>query len=173
VALDLPAPARDALAAFRDAAADPAVWRPVPDAALHVTLVFLGPRPPEDVAGAARVVRAAAGPAPRLALGAALLLPPRRPRVLCAEVDDADGELAALQARLAAGLAQAGLHRPEARAFRAHATVARLRPRARAPREVEGGPEPRAFRGEAVTVYRSHLHPQRARYEALSRVLLH
>ena len=49
VALDLPAPARAALAAFRAAAADPAVWRPVPDEALHLTLAFLGHRPEADV----------------------------------------------------------------------------------------------------------------------------
>ena len=44
VALDLPAPARAALAAFRDRV-DPRLWRPVSDEALHVTLVFLGHRP--------------------------------------------------------------------------------------------------------------------------------
>ena len=49
VALDLPAPARAALAAFRAAAADPAIWRPVPDEALHLTLAFLGHRPEADV----------------------------------------------------------------------------------------------------------------------------
>ena len=49
VALDLPEPARAALAAFRAAAADPAVWRPLPDEALHLTLAFLGHRPEADV----------------------------------------------------------------------------------------------------------------------------
>src|SRR6185437_12802218 len=77
VALDLPAAARDALLAFAADAADPAVWRPVAPEALHVTLAFLGSRPPGDVAAIERVLAAeAGGPAPRLALGGALLLPP-------------------------------------------------------------------------------------------------
>jgi len=172
VALDLPPTARQALARFRDAAADADVWRPIGDDALHLTLVFLGARPEGDVAAIEAVLRAASGPAPPLRLAGALMLPPRRARVLCAAVEDREGELAALQARVSAGLEAAGLHRPEARPFRAHATVARLRPRARPPRTVDAGPEPAAFRGEAVTLYVSRLHPHGARYEALSRVPL-
>ncbi|MDP9293851.1 MAG: hypothetical protein M3O90_05395, partial [Actinomycetota bacterium] len=84
VALDLPPAARAALAAFRDTAADPAVWRALSDDALHVTLAFLGHRPESDVERAAEVLCGATGPAPRLVLGAALALPPRRPRVLTA-----------------------------------------------------------------------------------------
>src|SRR5688572_22373137 len=97
VALDLPAPARAALAAFRDAEADPELWRPVADVELHVTLVFLGHRPPGQAGAIAAVLRDRAGPAADLALGPALLLPPRRPRVLCAEVEDRAGALGALQ----------------------------------------------------------------------------
>lgn len=172
VALDLPAPARAALAGFRAAAADPAVWRPLADEALHLTLAFLGHRPEDDATTVATALRSAAGPAPRLALGGAVLLPPRRPRVLCADVRDPDGELAALQGRVSAALAAAGVYRPEARPFRAHATVARLRPGARPPRRVDAAPEPLEFEGEAVTLYVSRLHPHGARYEALSRVSL-
>jgi 2'-5' RNA ligase len=172
VALDLPAAARAALAAFREAAADPDVWRPVGDEALHLTLAFLGARPEDDVARIEPVLRDAAGAAPPLRLAGALLLPPRRARVLCAAVEDRDGELAALQARVSAGLEAAGVYKPEARPFRAHATVARLRPRARAPREAGVDPEPIAFAGEAVTLYVSRLHPHGARYEPLVRVPL-
>jgi RNA 2',3'-cyclic 3'-phosphodiesterase len=169
VALDLPAPAREALLAFRDAAADPDIWRPVAPEALHLTLAFLGWRPPGDVAAIDRVLAAEAGsPAPHLALGAALLLPPRRARVLCAELADPDGTLAALQARVAAGLEAAGVYVPEKRPFRAHTTVARLRPRVRAPRTVAAAPAPLSFHAEAVTLYVSHLHRAGARYEALS-----
>src|SRR5215216_6168743 len=92
VALDLPAAARAALAAFRDDA-DPSVWRPVSDEALHVTLVFLGHLPEGTSARVAEIVRGAAGPVADLALGPALLLPPRRPRVLSAEVEDRSGAL--------------------------------------------------------------------------------
>ena len=170
VALDLPAAARKALAAFRDRA-DPQLWRPVPDEALHVTLVFLGHRPPGVAERVAKVVRASAGPAADLALGSALLLPPRRARVLCADVHDGSGALAALQARTAEALAAAGLHEPERRPYRPHATVARLRAGERSPRATAiEGPEPVAFAGEAVTLYRSLLSRAGARYEPLARV---
>jgi 2'-5' RNA ligase len=173
VALELPEPVRAALVAFREAAADPETWRPVPPEALHLTLAFLGRRPEADATTAADVLHAAAGPAPRLALGAGLLLPPRRARVLCAHVDDPDGTLAALQQRVSDGLAAAGIFEAERRAYRAHATVARLRPRARAPRAAGAAPEPLEFRGESLTLYVSHLHPHGARYEPLVRVPLH
>jgi 2'-5' RNA ligase len=174
VALELPAAVRDALEAFRAAAADPEVWRPVPREALHVTLAFLGPRPAGDLAAVERVLAAeAGGPAPRLALDGALLLPPRRARVLCADLSDPDGTLAALQARVSAGLAAAGVYTPEKRPFRAHVTVARLRARARPPRAVDAAPKPLEFRGEALTLFVSRLHPHGARYEPLVRVNLH
>jgi 2'-5' RNA ligase len=172
VALELPEAARAALVAFRDAAADPAIWRPVAPEAIHLTLAFLGRRPPSDVPAIGRVLRDSAGPAPRLSLGGALLLPPRRARVLCAVVADPDGTLGSLQARVSDGLAAAGVYVPEKRPFRAHATVARLRPRSRAPRSVEAAPEPLAFDGEALTLFESRLHPHGARYEPLERVLL-
>ena len=172
VALDLPVEARAALAAFRDRA-DPRVWRPVSDEALHVTLVFLGHRPQGDAERVAEVVRGCAGPAADLALGDVLLLPPRRARVLCAVVEDRSGALGALQARLAEALAAAGLHDPERRAYRPHATVARLRAGERSPRGVTiEGPGPLAFEGEAVTLYRSLLSRAGATYEPVERVAL-
>lgn len=173
VALELPDAARAALVAFRDAAADPAVWRPLPPEALHLTLAFLGRRPAGDVATVEGVLREAAGPAPRLAMAGGVLLPPRRARVLCAALSDLDGTLAELQARVSDGLAAAGVYVPEKRAFRAHATVARLRPRERAPRAVEAAPEPLDFHGEALTLFVSRLHPHGARYEPLVRVSFH
>ena len=171
VALELPEEAARELAALR-ARADPEVWRPVPDAALHLTLAFLGPRPEEAVAACAAAVATAAGPAPALALGGAVLLPPRRARVLAVDVVDEDGELAALQRRVGDGLAGEGLYVPEARPFRPHVTVARLRPRARPPREPPEGPEPVRFRGTAATLFVSRLRPSGARYEALARTPL-
>ena len=169
VALDLPAGVRAALAAFRDRA-DARVWRPVPDDALHVTLVFLGHFPEGTSGRVGEIVRTCAGPAADLALGPALLLPPRRARVLCAEVEDGAGALGALQGRLAGALAAAGLHEPERRPYRPHATVARLRSGERSPRAAPEGPEPVRFAGEAVTLYRSRLSRAGARYEPLERV---
>jgi len=170
VALDLPEAARAALAAFRAEAADPAVWRPVPDEALHLTLAFLGHRPEEDVERVAEALAAAPRTAPRLTLGRPLALPPRRPRVLTAAVVDHDGTLADLQGWLSGELAGRGLYEPEARPFRPHATVARLRPDARAGRERVPGPAPVTFYGEALTLYESRLRRGGARYEARSRV---
>jgi len=173
VALEFPAVARDALVTFRDATADPDVWRPVKAEMIHLTLAFLGRRPQSDVPAIDGVLHAAAGPAPRLALADALLLPPRRARVLCASITDHDGTLAELQARVSDGLAAAGVYVPEKRPFRAHATVARLRPRARPPRTVDATPEPLEFAGEALTLFVSRLHPHGARYEPLVRLELH
>jgi RNA 2',3'-cyclic 3'-phosphodiesterase len=172
-AVELPARVRASLAAFRDAA-DPAVWRPVADDALHITLAFLGHRPEGDVALAAGALDAAAGPAPRLQVGGSLVLPPRRGRVLCAEIGDPDGTLAALQARVSDGLEAAGIYAPERRAFRAHATVARLRSGERPQRSVPAGlaPESLAFAAETLTLYRSQLGRPGARYEPLHRVVL-
>ena len=171
VALELPPPARAVLAAFRSAA-DPEDWRPVADEALHVTLAFLGGRPEGDVAVIEPVLSRSAGPAPRLVVAGALLLPPRRARVLGAALEDPDGTLAALQGRVAAGLVAAGVHEPERRPFRPHATVARLRSGRQAPRAVAVEPEPLEFAGTAVTLFVSRLHPRGARYEALVRVPL-
>jgi 2'-5' RNA ligase len=172
-AVELPARVRARLAAFRDAA-DPAVWRPVADDALHITLAFLGHRPEDDVALAEAALDVAAGPAPRLEIGPALLLPPRRGRVLCAEIADLDGTLAALQARVSEGLEGAGIYTPERRAFRAHATVARLRSSARPQRELPAGlaPERLEFHAEALTLYRSRLGRPSARYEPMHRIVL-
>jgi len=172
VALDLPGSARAALAEFRGRA-DPRVWRPVPDEALHVTLAFLGHHPEGTSERVAEVVRASAGPAADLALGPGLLLPPRRARVVTVEIEDRSGALAALQGRVAESLAAAGVYEPERRRFRPHATVARLKAGERAPRSLGlDPPEPVEFDGEAVTLYRSRLSRTGARYEPLERVAI-
>ena len=172
VALELPDAARAALVAFREEAADPEVWRPVADEALHLTLAFLGRRPAGDVTVVSSVLDDAAEAAPRLALAGGLLLPPRRARVLCASLEDPDGTLIDLQSRVSDELTAAGVYVPEKRPFRPHVTVARLRPRARAPRSVSQSPEPLEFAGGPLTLFESRLHPHGARYEPLTRVSL-
>jgi RNA 2',3'-cyclic 3'-phosphodiesterase len=169
VALELPADARAALAAFRDRA-DPAVWRGVRDESLHLTLAFLGRRPAADVSIVAGVLRGVDLTPVPLSLGEGLLLPPRRARVLCATVVDGAGALAALQAAVADGLAGAGVYSPEKRPFRAHATVARLRSGARAPRAIDDGPSRLAFSGGPLTLFRSQLGRGGAVYEPLVQV---
>ena len=167
VALDLPDPVRAELASYREAVADAEVWRPVDAAAFHITLAFLGHRPDEDAAAVAALLPAG-GAAPGLRLAGALLLPPRRARVLTVAVEDVDGALAPLQAAVSDRLAAAGLFVPEKRPFRPHVTLARLRSGARAPRAVVLEPPALAFSGTAVTLYRSHLGRGGATYEPLA-----
>ena len=168
VALDLPPAARAVLARFRDVAADPAVWRPLPESSFHVTLAFLGPRPREQVESVVSVLRQRERwDPPRLALDEALLLPPRRARVLTVALADHAGSLRALQAELAAALEAAGVYELESRPFRPHVTVARLRPGSRPPRTLRAEPEPLMFHAGAVTPFRSVLGRGGAVYEPL------
>jgi RNA 2',3'-cyclic 3'-phosphodiesterase len=167
VALDLPETARAALAGYRDAVADPAVWRPVGEGAFHVTLAFLGRCADDDAARVAALLPDAAA-APALRVAGALLLPPRGARVLTVALEDRDGTLGALQARVGADLAAAGLYVPERRPFRPHVTLARLRAGARAPRALAVAPPPLAFAGTAVTLYRSDLARSGATYVPLA-----
>ena len=130
-----------------------------------MTLAFLGQRPDPDAGTVAGVLERLDAPSPATALGDALLLPPRRARVLAVAL--AGDALAALQAEVAGALAAAGLYEPEARRFRPHVTVARLRSGARAPRSVAAAPEPVAFAAGPVVLYRSHLGRGGAAYEPL------
>ena len=172
VALDLPDAVRASLAAL-GAAADRDAWRALPAGSLHLTLAFLGSRPPGDVEAIARVLDAeAGGPAPRLSMNAPLLLPPRRPRVLTVALADPDGTLAGLQSRVSAGLEAAGVYTPEKRPFRAHITVARLRPRARTAPAPQLALDDAPFAAPSLTLYRSQLHPKGARYTAVAGAML-
>ena len=175
VALDLPEEAVAALARFRDAAADPEIWRPLAAETFHVTLAFLGWREPEAVAAAAGVLDGLGPAAPvPLALGAGLLLPPRRARVLTVALEDPTGRLGSLQAsvsgrartrgRVRAGGAAVPAPRDGGAAAvrrRAGATVARRRARAagvlrRAGRPVSLAPRGRrgAIRGARLAAAR-------------------
>ena len=174
-ALELPADIRAGLAAFgREAAARDRALRPSREDALHLTLAFLGHRALDEVDPAREAVRAVAGsPAPVLSLGDPLWLAPRRPHVLTVGLEDADGVLAALQATVVERLADALPWEPEARPFRAHITVARVRREWR-PR-IDDLPEaPQAtFTADAVVLMRSHLGGRGpSRYEPLERVQL-
>ena len=164
VALDLPEEARAALAAFRDAAADPEVWRALPETSFHVTLAFLGHREEADVARCAAALAAVRVPATLpLALGRGLLLS----RVLMVAVEDASGGLAAVQGEVSDALAGADVYAPEARRFRPHVTVGRLRTGARPARRIAAAPEPVTFAGGPVVLYRSILGHGPANYEPL------
>jgi 2'-5' RNA ligase len=139
---------------------------------LHVTLVFLGHRPEDQVEPIGAAVVAAAAPVGELAVGAPAWLPPRRPRVLAVDLEDPSGACTALQARVAEVLVRVAGHEPEARPFRPHVTVARVRGGERVrPVELEP-PAPLRFRPSALVLYRSRLERGGARYEPVARVAL-
>ncbi len=174
VALELPAEVRAALLRWgREHAAGVSGLRLVVPDSLHVTLCFLGPRPVAEVQEIAAACRVVLGlPAPELALGDALWLPPRRPRVLTVELGDEGGGLAAVQSVLARALAEGGFYQPETRPFLAHVTVARVPREARLRPQELPAPEAMRFTATTVTLFASRLGKGPARYEALASVTL-
>ncbi len=173
-ALELPEQLGGALAAFgRAAAAEDFALRAVAQQSIHLTLAFLGHRGLDEVEPAAEAVAGVTAAAPRLELGEALWLSPRRPHVLTVAVHDGDGGLAVLHRELLSRLAEAvPAWTPEARPLRPHVTVARVRRDAR-PRMGGLPAAPRgAWTGSSLVLFRSHLGGGPARHEPLARVEL-
>lgn len=144
--------------------------------AMHLTVVFLGPRPVEEVEPLCSLVESQAPPQMgESSLGAPLWLPRRRPHALAVEVHDDSGAITALHQALNDSLQAAGLASREAepgagrrRPLRPHVTVARMRSGA-APRQRTLAPTPqRSFTLQRLTLYRSWLSPEGASYEALA-----
>jgi 2'-5' RNA ligase len=174
--MDLPDDARAELAAWRDQAlAGRRELRLVAPAALHVTLVFLGWMPEKEIERIAELTRAAipAGKPPLWAAAAAKPLPVRRPRLFALDLSDAGDRAVAVQRAIADALEAEKLYRPEKRPFWPHITLARVKRNAFAP---PLGPEPpppaEPWQAAAITLYRSTLQPQGARYDALARIPL-
>ncbi|MGO9489656.1 MAG: RNA 2',3'-cyclic phosphodiesterase [Solirubrobacteraceae bacterium] len=139
---------------------------------LHLTLVFLGERPIEEIEQLEAALRLAAesGRPCQLEVGAPVWLPPRRPSALAVEVHDRGGDLERLQLAVATALSGiAGDRRPSGRRFRAHITVARTRGAARPDTRMPLPATPQlGFRADEVVLYRSRLDPAGARYERLA-----
>jgi 2'-5' RNA ligase len=167
VAADLPAEVRCALSAME------VPGRRVPVESLHVTLCFLG-EVGESSTGAVRaVVGGVRAPGPvAVAVGDAIWLPPRRPRVCAIGLADGDGTLGALQASLAHELSAGGWYEPEHRRFRAHVTVARLGHEGPRHPPAVAVPALEPFTLPSVTLYRSLLGAGGARYEPLASLAL-
>jgi RNA 2',3'-cyclic 3'-phosphodiesterase len=165
VAADLPDDVRTALVAWRPRAD---ALRGVEPDALHVTLAFLGWRDDSAVERIGAAAIAQAGPLDPVTTRAALWLPKRRPRVLTVELDDPAGGLAALQRRVSDAMVDAAGYVPEDRPFLPHVTVARVRRGQRAPRDELPPPPELAFTPTRVTLYRSQLGREGARYEPLA-----
>ena len=143
----------------------------IPSANQHVTLKFLGwvdeslvPAVGEAVAGVA--ARHAPGPVAIRGLGA--FPSERRARVVWAGLDDPRGLLGGLARDLDAAVVPLGFE-PENREFRPHLTLARLRRpgTVAALTSVQVDMEIDAFLVKQMVVYRSHLSPKGARYEAM------
>lgn len=179
IALDLPAPVRQAIVRWGDQAlADPAL-RPVREEALHVTLAFLGHRPEGEVEPLARLVGSLRHDAPRLAFTGVRGVGRGRPGLFALDADAP--AVASLQAQLVERGEEAGLIVPEERPFWPHVTVARVRPErrgsrrpARVPAPPEGLPEGlrQASVCRRVTLYRSLTNPAGAEYVPLAQVEL-
>ncbi|MEA2146248.1 MAG: 2,3-cyclic 3-phosphodiesterase [Solirubrobacteraceae bacterium] len=176
VALELAAEAREELVRWRSLALgrglDPAVRAVAPED-LHVTLCFLGAQPRSALAPVLDVcAQLGSPPAAGLRLGHGLWLPRRSPRVLAVGLEDDEGRLGDVRARLSAGLAAGGWYRPEARPYLPHVTVGRVRRGAPVTPGRLLAPEPVAFAGRRVSLYRSVLARAGARYEVLGGVEL-
>jgi 2'-5' RNA ligase len=140
--------------------------------ALHVTLRFLGQMDPQRAGELAqRVAREVRTQEPfALRLGAPHPFPsPRRPRVVALEVEPRE-PLGALADAVERGVVAAGFE-PEARAFRAHLTLGRMR--GGRPPQMEDLDAPRAESPvRDVVLYRSHLGRGGSRHEPLERMPL-
>ena len=169
LALDLPQETREGLARWGAEALEASRdLRQVGAADLHVTLAFLGWRPSDQAAEIWRAaVEAAAGLAlPHLEPGGIVPVPRRRPRLLALDLADPTDGASDWQAAVSKGLSEAGLYEPETRPFWPHVTIARGRKGARV-RAPENGPQLAPFEAVSLTLYRSLLSPEGARYTPL------
>ena len=132
LALDLPAEARSALAAWRDGlVAGRDDLRPVRPEALHVTLVFLGwqDEAAAEAIGAGRLRgRGAGSDAPLAARRTACGRCRRATRACSRSTSTTSGDRAsAVQAAASDALCAGGWYRPEKRPFWPHVTLARVK----------------------------------------------
>jgi 2'-5' RNA ligase len=170
LALELPDADRRSIAAWRDEALrGHEELRPVPGEYLHVTLVFLGwqyERDVERIATTAFEPLAGLLPA-ELSARALVPVPKRGPRLFALDLEDPSGAASGMQAAAARTLSSARFYEPEKRPFWPHVTLARVKRGRRAPRVEAPDPPGEPFAAAVVTLYRSVLQPQGARYEAL------
>ena len=141
-----------------------------------MTLVFLGWQDGSELEAMTAALRNACSEreAPLLRPAGVVAVPPRDPRLFALDLEDARGAAGSLQAALSRAFEAGGWYMAERRPFWPHVTFARVR---RGQRRVPGlGEEPRPpseeFRATQVTLYRSTLRPDGARYDALERVEL-
>lgn len=180
VALDLPDGVREGIVAWgRRELRDPAL-RVVPAESLHITLAFLGYLPEKEIGRLGGIVEAIGAPGATIELGDPVAKPSLRRARLFALPAASPGAVS-LQAEVERTLVAERLYKPEKRPFWPHVTVARVKSAGRGsgrPREVERPPGglPAALLRPALcrrlSLYRSELSPQGARYVPLAQVEL-
>src|SRR5262245_36382950 len=182
VAIDPPADVRAAIAEVQRrlrASAGAADVRWVDAAVVHLTLKFLGEVAEARVPAITESLRVVAAPAAPLALalgGLGAFPTARRARVVWIGITAGAVDLARLAGGVDQALAGLGFV-PDARPFNAHLTVGRVRsPRGigRLAGAIEAAPrdEIGAWTVREVVLYRSHLRPTGAVYEAMARLPL-
>ena len=168
ISLDPPATTRREAAAWgRLAARANRGLRPVEADAIHLTLAFLGTVPTGQTQAIAEAIERTGRPVEGVESGAPIWLPRRRPRALALELREQAGVLDALRAGLVEELGHRIGWKPDRPGFLPHLTVGRA---GRGFRPSHSLPEPAPslrFDPESITLYRSHLEPAGARYEAI------
>ncbi len=180
IALDLPEEMRKGIEVWGRRELDDPILRPVARDSLHITLAFLGHRPEREIETLADLIEAIEAPAvpielenpvarPSIHRARLFALPARSPRAV------------ALQGELVGKLVEKRLYKAEKRPFWPHVTVARVKAqkgRGKPQKQVSSPPGrlPQALLQPAscrrVTLYRSELQPQGARYTPLAQVEL-
>ena len=132
IAIELPKEVRDKIAAhvtrLRQLEPDAGASWTRPEN-IHLTLKFLGDTPRTQIDKLSEATSRAVAPFPPFKIGVARsgAFPPRScPKVLWVGIDDSEGKLATMQARLDEECSLVGFQK-ESRPFRPHLTIARLR----------------------------------------------
>lgn len=179
VAIELPAEVKRALGALQDdlrAARADVNW--VKPENFHLTLKFLGEVEERRIEEVERTCAEAASAARKFDLkleGVGLLPHRRQPRVVYVAVGGQVGELSELHRAVEEKLGAVGFEK-EARAFKPHITMGRVKSPQRA-RELVALCEaqqlaPREFAVGEIALMRSELHPTGARYTRLGQAAL-
>ncbi|MDX6601813.1 MAG: 2,3-cyclic 3-phosphodiesterase [Solirubrobacterales bacterium] len=180
VALDLPEGLREGIVTWGHRELRDSALRVVAPESLHITLAFLGYLPEKEIEALGEIVRGLHSPAPTIVLDDPVARPsPRRARLFA--LPAASPGAVELQSELEGILVGKRLFKPEKRSFWPHVTVASVKPAGRGskrPAEVRNPPG-RLAKGlldpalcVRVTLYRSVLQPQGARYTPLAQVEL-
>ena len=149
----------------REALADVPRIRPVPRDHLHVTLAFLGHRPPGELEAILGALREAVASAQRPKLAVRGYRETRSVGMLTC--DEEGGRAAALADDLQERLAALGVYERERRSWLPHVTVVRFRER---PRLQPALPALEPFVPSDAAAYLSRLRPGGAQYEVLESV---